>query len=168
MRQNVFPAPGPASTSTGPTGASIARRCGSVGAVSDSGASCVVSIIALGRPDWKLSCRRALRHHPRGTRRRRQLDGSPSERPRSPRPGARSLSSSPHHGFEPWRLARRAYENWRRLEAATETALLHVTGVLYVGPEGGEIVGGTLASARQHGIKHEILDTAALARRYPL
>ena len=65
-------------------------------------------------------------------------------------------------------LARRAYENWRRLEAATETSLLHVTGVLYVGPEGGEIVGGTLASARQHGIKHEILDTAALARRYPL
>jgi len=65
-------------------------------------------------------------------------------------------------------LARRAYENWRRLEAATETSLLHVTGVLYVGTEGGEIVGGTLASARQHGIKHEILDTAALARRYPL
>jgi sarcosine oxidase len=64
-------------------------------------------------------------------------------------------------------LARRAYENWRRLEAATRTALLHVTGVLYVGPADGELVGGTLASARQHGINHEVLETAALARRYP-
>ncbi|HKE89654.1 MAG TPA: N-methyl-L-tryptophan oxidase [Gemmatimonadales bacterium] len=64
-------------------------------------------------------------------------------------------------------LARRAYENWRRLEAATGTSLLHVTGVLYVGPESEGIVGGTLASARQHGIKHEILDAAAIARRYP-
>ncbi len=64
-------------------------------------------------------------------------------------------------------LARRAYENWRRLEAATGTSLLHVTGVLYVGPESNGIVAGTLASARQHGINHEVLDTAALARRFP-
>ncbi|HET9706919.1 MAG TPA: N-methyl-L-tryptophan oxidase [Gemmatimonadales bacterium] len=64
-------------------------------------------------------------------------------------------------------LARRAYELWRRLEAATQTSLLHVTGVLYVGPEGDGIVPGTLASARQHGIKHEVLETATLARRYP-
>ena len=64
-------------------------------------------------------------------------------------------------------LARRAYENWRRLEAATGTSLLHVTGVLYVGPQDGAIVAGTLASARQHGIKHDVLDAAALARRYP-
>ena len=64
-------------------------------------------------------------------------------------------------------LARRAYENWRRLEAATQTSLLHVTGVLYVGPPDGTLVAGTLASARQHGINHEVLDTVALARRYP-
>ena len=64
-------------------------------------------------------------------------------------------------------LARRAYENWRSLEAATGTSLLHVSGVLYVGPEDGGIVAGTLASARQHGIKHDVLDAAALARRYP-
>jgi sarcosine oxidase len=64
-------------------------------------------------------------------------------------------------------LARRAYENWRRLEAATETSLLHITGVLYLGPPDGSIVAGTLASARQHGINHEVLDAAALARRYP-
>jgi len=64
-------------------------------------------------------------------------------------------------------LARRAYENWRRLESATHSSLLHVTGVLYVGPPGGALVGGTLASARQHDIKHEVLDAATLARRFP-
>ena len=64
-------------------------------------------------------------------------------------------------------LARRAYENWRRLEADTHASLLHVTGVLYVGPGDGAIVAGTLASARQHDINHEVLDAAALARRYP-
>lgn len=64
-------------------------------------------------------------------------------------------------------LARRAYGNWRRLEAATHASLLHITGVLYVGPSDGTLVVGTLASARQHGIKHEILDPAALGRRYP-
>jgi len=64
-------------------------------------------------------------------------------------------------------LARRAYENWRRLEAATDTSLLHVTGVLYVGPPDGGLVAGTLASARQHDINHDLLDPSALARRYP-
>ena len=64
-------------------------------------------------------------------------------------------------------LARRAYENWRRLEADTDTTLLHVTGVLYVGPENGALLAGTLASARQHDIKHELLDAPALAGRYP-
>lgn len=63
-------------------------------------------------------------------------------------------------------LARRAYENWRRLESATHTSLLHVTGVLYVGPPDGALVAGTLTSARQHGIKHEVLDARTLARRH--
>ena len=64
-------------------------------------------------------------------------------------------------------LARRAYENWRRLESASRSSLLHVTGVLYVGPPDGSLVGGTLASARQHDIKHELLDAAAIAHRFP-
>jgi len=64
-------------------------------------------------------------------------------------------------------LARRAYENWRRLEAATNTSLLHVTGALYVGPPDCGLVAGTLASARQHDINHEVLELPALARRYP-
>lgn len=64
-------------------------------------------------------------------------------------------------------LARRAYENWRRLEAETGESLLHVTGVLFVGPPQEPLVAGTLASARAHGIAHELLDSAALARRHP-
>jgi sarcosine oxidase len=64
-------------------------------------------------------------------------------------------------------LARRAYENWRRLEAATGESLLHVTGVLYVGPPEEMLVAGTLASARLHGIRHETLDSTTLAQRYP-
>ncbi len=64
-------------------------------------------------------------------------------------------------------LARRAYENWRRLEAATNTSLLHVTGALYVGPPDSGLVAGTLASARQHDINHEVLELPPLARRYP-
>ena len=64
-------------------------------------------------------------------------------------------------------LARRAYENWRSLETATGTSLLHVTGVLYVGPPHGSTVAGTLASARQHDINHQVFDTPTLARRYP-
>jgi sarcosine oxidase len=64
-------------------------------------------------------------------------------------------------------LARRAYENWRRLEAATGESLLHVTGVLYVGPPQETLVAGTLESARLHGIPHETLDRAALAQRHP-
>jgi sarcosine oxidase len=64
-------------------------------------------------------------------------------------------------------LARRAFENWRRLEAESGESLLHVTGVLFVGTLENPVVGGTLASAREHGVPHELLDAADLARRYP-
>ncbi len=64
-------------------------------------------------------------------------------------------------------LARRAYENWRRLETESGESLLHTTGVLFVGPEEGVIVGGTLASARMHGVTHERIDSGDLAGRFP-
>lgn len=67
--------------------------------------------------------------------------------------------------YVPW--ARRAYATWRRLEAETGEGLLHVTGVLFVGQPESAVVGGTLASAREHAIVHEVLPEAALARRYP-
>ena len=64
-------------------------------------------------------------------------------------------------------LARRSYENWRRLEAEAGEPLLHVTGVLFVGPPEGTLVAGTLAGARTYGIAHELLDAAALVARAP-
>lgn len=64
-------------------------------------------------------------------------------------------------------LARRAYENWRRLEASAGESLLRVTGVLFVGSPESPLVAGTLASARDHGVRHETLDAGELARRYP-
>lgn len=64
-------------------------------------------------------------------------------------------------------LARRAYDNWRSMERATGTSLLHVTSVLFLGPPEGPVVSGTLESARQHGVTHETLSESTLARRYP-
>jgi sarcosine oxidase len=64
-------------------------------------------------------------------------------------------------------LVRRAYENWRRLETEAGESLLHVTGALFVGPEAGAIVGGTLASAREHDVAHERIDSDELVRRFP-
>jgi sarcosine oxidase len=64
-------------------------------------------------------------------------------------------------------LARRAYELWRRIEVDSESSLLHVTGVLFVGPADGPIVAGTLASAAEHGVPHEVIRGRDLSRRYP-
>jgi sarcosine oxidase len=64
-------------------------------------------------------------------------------------------------------LARRAYENWRRLGSESGESLLHVTGALFVGAPDSPVVGGTLASAREHGVPHELLDAGTLARRFP-
>jgi sarcosine oxidase len=64
-------------------------------------------------------------------------------------------------------LARLAYGNWRRLERDSGEALLHVTGVLFVGSHESPLVGGTLASAQEHGIQHELLAAGDVARRFP-
>ena len=64
-------------------------------------------------------------------------------------------------------LARRAYENWSRLERDSGEALLHVTGVLFVGSRESPLIAGTLASAREHGIPHDLLEAGDLAHRFP-
>ena len=64
-------------------------------------------------------------------------------------------------------LVRRAYELWEQLEKEVGTELLRVTGGLMVGPERGPLFSGALASARTHGIQHEILDAAAIHSRFP-
>jgi sarcosine oxidase len=65
-------------------------------------------------------------------------------------------------------LLKRAWELWRELESATGELLLRRTGGVYVGPRDGELVGGSLRSARDHALEHELLDPAALRARLPL
>ncbi|MGH7469617.1 MAG: N-methyl-L-tryptophan oxidase [Longimicrobiales bacterium] len=64
-------------------------------------------------------------------------------------------------------LAQRAFELWRELESESGRSLLRVTGGLNMGPRAGVLVEGALASARAHGIKHELLDGNEVVRRYP-
>jgi sarcosine oxidase len=64
-------------------------------------------------------------------------------------------------------LLRRSYTLWRELQAAVDTPLLHLTGGLYLGPESHELIAGSLRSAQQHELPHELLTRAALKRRYP-
>ncbi|SEI08936.1 sarcosine oxidase [Rhizobium tibeticum] len=64
-------------------------------------------------------------------------------------------------------LLRRAYRNWRDLEARLRTDILTITGVLQIGAESSKIVAGTRASCKMHGLAHEVLDRADMARRFP-
>jgi sarcosine oxidase len=70
-----------------------------------------------------------------------------------------------HPSYAP--LVRAAYPLWRDLEARSGAPLLTVTGILEMGPPASELVAGTLQSARQHGLPHEVLDAAGVMRRFP-
>ncbi|MBB3393710.1 MULTISPECIES: N-methyl-L-tryptophan oxidase [unclassified Rhizobium] len=64
-------------------------------------------------------------------------------------------------------LLQRAYRNWRALEAKLRADILTITGVLQIGTADSKIVAGTRASCRMHGLPHEVLDKADMARRFP-
>jgi sarcosine oxidase len=64
-------------------------------------------------------------------------------------------------------LLRRAWTLWRELEAETQQTLLHATGGVYIGPPLSAFVARSRAAAEQHGLVHESLDRAELARRFP-
>jgi sarcosine oxidase len=70
-----------------------------------------------------------------------------------------------HPSYVP--LLRRAYELWHAVEMEAGERLLHVTGVIEIGPPDGTVISGTLAAARAHGLPHEILDAATAMRRFP-
>ena len=75
------------------------------------------------------------------------------------------LSYFEHPDYVP--LLRRAWTLWRALEAASGERLLTATGGLYAGPPDGDLVAGSLRSAREHGLAHELLDAAGAMRRFP-
>ncbi len=64
-------------------------------------------------------------------------------------------------------LVQRAYELWHALEQDSGRHLLTTTGGLMLGPADGELVQGARRSAEAHDIPFELLDAAAVRRRFP-
>ena len=64
-------------------------------------------------------------------------------------------------------LLRRGYELWDELERASGRKLLHVTGGLYVGQPEDPFVAGSIQSAGDHDLPHEVLSHAQIAENYP-
>jgi len=63
-------------------------------------------------------------------------------------------------------LLRSALRLWHQLEAQGGQKLIYLTGGLYLGPVGGELVGGSLAAAKMHGLAHELIELNELRRRF--
>jgi sarcosine oxidase len=70
-----------------------------------------------------------------------------------------------HPSYVP--LLRRAYELWHRLERETGRTLLQITGGLMIGSIDSDVVSGSLRSAREHDLDHELLTAAEINRRFP-
>jgi sarcosine oxidase len=64
-------------------------------------------------------------------------------------------------------LLRRAFELWRTVERQTGRTLLQLTGALMIGAPDSEVVAGSLRSAREHHLDHELLEAAEIRRRFP-
>ena len=64
-------------------------------------------------------------------------------------------------------MVQRAQELWRELEERVRRPLMKINGGLMIGPRDGALVGGTLRSAKEHGLPYEILDAHDVSRRFP-
>ncbi len=71
-----------------------------------------------------------------------------------------------HPSYVP--LVRAAYPLWRELAAEAGEPLINITGIVEIGAPDSELVAGTLAASRLHGLAHDVLDAPALRRRFPL
>jgi len=65
-------------------------------------------------------------------------------------------------------LVLRAYQLWRELEASSGQRLLETTGGVMIGPPDGEMVSGSLQSARQWDLPHRILTASELHAEFPV
>lgn len=70
-----------------------------------------------------------------------------------------------HPSYVP--LLLRAYELWHETERESGRELLTLCGGLMMGRPDSEVVSGSLRSAREHGLPHELLDAREIRRRYP-
>jgi sarcosine oxidase len=64
-------------------------------------------------------------------------------------------------------LVRRAHDLWRELEERSGAALMTINGGLMIGPRDGMVVTGTLRSATEHGLPHELLTPEETRNRFP-
>ncbi len=64
-------------------------------------------------------------------------------------------------------LLREAYRLWHDLEQRSGKKLFHETGLLQVGPAGGEVISGVLQSAETHRLAVEKLAADEVIRRFP-
>lgn len=64
-----------------------------------------------------------------------------------------------------WSL--RSLEQWKALFAAANEALFHETGVLWLAGEDDTRLRESIATFQHYGIKHEVVEPEALAKRYP-
>lgn len=67
-------------------------------------------------------------------------------------------------GYVP--LVREAFGLWRELEGESGATILTMTGALMIGSPSSDVVAGALASAIEHGLKHEVLNSADVGRRF--
>ena len=71
-----------------------------------------------------------------------------------------------HPSYVP--LVWRSYDLWADLERATGRRLFIQTGGVMIGRPDTDLVRGALESARIHRLAHEVLDAAAIRRRFPV
>jgi sarcosine oxidase len=64
-------------------------------------------------------------------------------------------------------LLLRAYELWEQLERETGEELMTLTGGLMIGRREGELVSGSVRSAKAHGLPYELLDAKEIRTRFP-
>ena len=64
-------------------------------------------------------------------------------------------------------LLLRTYELWGQLERDSGKALLTLTGALMLGAQDSAVVRGSLRSAREHNLPHDLLDASEIRKRFP-
>ncbi len=64
-------------------------------------------------------------------------------------------------------LLHRAFELWRELENVTDERLLVTTGSVDAGPAGGMVFEGSRTSCEVHHLRHQVLTSKELTRRFP-
>jgi sarcosine oxidase len=63
-------------------------------------------------------------------------------------------------------LVQRAHELWRELEDVSRQSLMKIVGGLMIGPRDGMLVSGSLRSAQEQGLPHEVLDARKVGERF--